>query len=275
MTSDFRELLSIGSEAVDQAVTVLRDMKVGEVTNKGDRDMVSALDLAVEDRVRSVLRKETPEIGFLGEERGGENIDGAALTWALDPIDGTANLVHGIPLCGVSLGLVQGKRSVLGIIDLPFLRRRFHAFDGHGAYEGDTRLRASAVDSLSAAIVAIGDYAVGEAAQERNKRRLAVTQLLAERALRVRMFGSAAVDLSWVATGQVDATIALSNHPWDMAAGVCIAREAGCAVMDASGAPHTLESSATVTAAPGLREAVLGLLHDSQCLRIDDTSERL
>ncbi|MFF9212881.1 MULTISPECIES: inositol monophosphatase family protein [unclassified Streptomyces] len=274
MTSDFHELFRIGSEAVDQAVSVVREMAVGQIMSKGDRDMVSALDLAVEDRVRSFLRQETPEIGFLGEERGGERFHGTDLTWALDPVDGTANLVHGIPLCGVSLGLVQGQRSIMGIIDLPFLHHRFHALDGHGAYRGTTRLKASTASSLAASIVALGDYAVGEEAEERNRLRLAVTRLLAKRALRVRMLGSAAVDLSWVASGQVDATIALSNHPWDMAAGVCIAREAGCAVMDASGEPHTVTSSATITAAPELREAILKVLHDSQRLRDGDKLEQ-
>ncbi|MFJ3106543.1 inositol monophosphatase family protein [Streptomyces sp. NPDC086835] len=266
MTLDMQALLAIGSSAVDQAVAVVRETTVGQVTDKGDRDMVSALDLAVEDRVRSFLKKETPEIGFLGEERGGENIAGADLTWALDPVDGTANLVHGLPLCGVSLGLVQGDRSVLGIIDLPFLQRRFHAAEGNGAYCGNSRLKTSDTRALESAIVSIGDYAVGGAARERNRSRLAVTSLLAERALRVRMFGSAAIDLVWAASGKVDATIAMSNHPWDMAAGVCIAREAGCAVMDADGMAHTVNSTETITAAPGLRNAVLKLLKDSRSL---------
>jgi myo-inositol-1(or 4)-monophosphatase len=266
LTIDIQALLTIGSSAVDQAAAVVRETTIGQVTDKGDRDMVSALDLAVEDKVRSFLTKETPEIGFLGEERGGESIDGANLTWALDPVDGTANLVHGLPLCGVSLGLVQGDRSILGIIDLPFLQRRFHAADGNGAYCGNTRLKTSDTKSLDSAIVSIGDYAVGAAARERNRNRLAVTGLLAERALRVRMFGSAAIDLVWAASGKVDATIAMSNHPWDMAAGVCIAREAGCAVMDADGMAHTVNSTETITAAPGVRDAVLKLLQDSRRL---------
>ncbi|MGY4920830.1 inositol monophosphatase family protein, partial [Streptomyces sp. 900116325] len=253
-----------GSFGVPPGLTVVGDWAIGHVTNKGDRDMVSALDLAVEDRVRSFLRLETPEIGFLGEERGGEKIDGADLTWALDPVDGTANLIHGLPLCAVSLGLFQGNRSVLGVIDLPFLSQRFHAAEGLGAYSNDAPLRASKTDSLDKAIVAIGDYAIGAEASERNQRRLTITRLLAERALRVRMFGSAAIDLVWVASGKVDATIAMSNHPWDMAAGVCIAREAGCVVMDPEGDPHTLNSTATITATPGIHSAVLELLMDSR-----------
>ncbi|MFC8236832.1 inositol monophosphatase family protein [Streptomyces sp. NPDC057284] len=260
---DLPALLRIGSAAVDQAVALVGDMAIGHVTEKGDRDMVSSLDLAVEDRVRCFLRHETPEIGFLGEELGGEAVDSAELTWALDPVDGTANLVHGLPLCAVSLGLFQGDRSVLGVIDLPFLGQRFRAAEGLGAYSNDVLLRASKTDSLDKAIVAIGDYAIGAEASERNQRRLTITRLLAERALRVRMFGSAAIDLVWVASGKVDATIAMSNHPWDMAAGVCIAREAGCVVMDAEGGPHTLNSSATITATPGIHNAVLELLMDS------------
>lgn len=153
-------------------------MAVGAVQAKGDRDMVSEIDFAVEERVRTFLQKETPEIGFLGEESGGEGA-GGALTWALDPVDGTANLVSGVPLCGVSLGLIADSRSVLGVIDLPFLGQRYRAVEGHGAYCGDDRIRPRGTTALHEAIVAIGDYAVGERADERNARRLALTARLA------------------------------------------------------------------------------------------------
>ncbi|MFF8866009.1 inositol monophosphatase family protein [Streptomyces sp. NPDC015139] len=257
--TDVGLLLQIADAALDQASTLVTEMTVGAVRAKGDRDMVSEIDLAVEDRVRSFLQKETPEIGFLGEENGGTGVDGP-LTWALDPVDGTANLVNGLPLCAVSLGLVDHNRSVLGAIDLPFLRRRFRAAEGHGAYADDQPIQASHTKALGEAIVAIGDYAVGARAQERNVRRLALTGLLAERALRVRMLGSAAIDLVCVASGKLDASITLSNHPWDMAAGVAIAREAGAVVMDLDGSPHSLRSTATVVTAPGLREDMLQLL---------------
>ncbi|MFB7852907.1 inositol monophosphatase family protein [Streptomyces sp. NPDC056053] len=253
------DLLPIAHEAVDQAKQLITEMAVGTVTAKGDRDMVSGIDLAVEDKLRSFLLRETPHIGFLGEERGGGTNN--ALTWALDPVDGTANLVHGLPLCGVSLGLIDGNRSVLGVIDLPFLNNeRFHAAEGHGAYCGGSRLRASTTTDLTQAAVSIGDYAVGTDATERNRPRLALTRILAERVQRVRMFGSAAIDLAWAATGRVDATITLSNHPWDMSAGVVIAREAGASVIDADGQPHTLASTATIAVAPGIREDILQIL---------------
>ncbi|WP_406443071.1 inositol monophosphatase family protein [Streptomyces sp. NBC_01613] len=257
--TDLAPLLQIADAALDQASSLVTDMAVGAVRSKGDRDMVSEIDLAVEERVRDFLRKETPEIGFLGEESGGAGIDGP-LTWALDPVDGTANLVNGLPLCAVSLGLVEDSRSVLGAIDLPFMRHRFRAAEGRGAYADDAPIGPSRTTALDQAIVAIGDYAVGARAQERNVRRLALTRMLAEQALRVRMLGSAAIDLTWVASGKLDASIALSNHPWDMAAGVAIAREAGAVVMDLDGSPHGLRSTATIAVAPGLRGTMLKML---------------
>ncbi|GAB1331685.1 inositol monophosphatase family protein [Streptomyces sennicomposti] len=261
--SDLGTLLKIASAAVDRASSLVSRMTIGEVRPKGDRDMVSDIDLAVEQDLRDFLSRETPELGFLGEERGSVTPP-RQLTWALDPVDGTANLVNGIPLCAVSLGLVSGESSVLGVIDLPFLGQRFKAARGLGAHADKQRLTPSRRDELSQAVIAIGDYAVGAHAQKRNELRFAITQLLAERALRVRMLGSAAIDLAWVASGRLDGSIALSNHPWDMAAGTAIAREAGALVLDTDGRNHDLLSAATIAVAPGLRKPLLQLLADAR-----------
>ncbi|MFF3516577.1 inositol monophosphatase family protein [Streptomyces sp. NPDC002573] len=261
--SDLGALLQIASAAVDRASSLVSRMAVGEVRPKGDRDMVSDIDLAVEQDLRDFLSRETPELGFLGEEQGSVK-PARQLTWALDPVDGTANLVNGIPLCAVSLGLVSGESPVLGVIDLPFLGQRFKAAQGLGAHADKQRLTPSTRDELSKAVIAIGDYAVGAHAQKRNELRFAITQLLAERALRVRMLGSAAIDLAWVASGRLDGSIALSNHPWDMAAGTAIAREAGALVLDADGQNHDLLSAATIAVAPGLRQPLLQLLADAR-----------
>ncbi|MEE1741190.1 inositol monophosphatase family protein [Streptomyces sp. BE147] len=260
--TDLRALLGVANEAMNRAAAIVSEKAVGTVTAKGDRDMVSELDVAVEEDLRAFLSAETPEVGFLGEEQGGRGLS-SECTWSLDPIDGTANLVKGLPLCGISLGLFQDGRAVLGVIDLPFLGERYEAAEGHGAYRAGQRIRPSGTARMCDAVVAIGDYAVGDGAVERNRQRLEVTRLLAERALRIRMLGSAAIDLTWVASGRIDATIALSNHPWDMAAGVAIAREAGAHVMDTDGQPHRLTSTATITAAPGLRDQILELLRES------------
>jgi myo-inositol-1(or 4)-monophosphatase len=108
--------------------------------------------------------------------------------------------------------------------------------------------------------LAIGDYAVGDHADERNRVRLQLTQLLAGQALRVRMFGSAALDLAWLAEGKVDASITLSNRSWDVAAGV-VAREAGARVLDRDGSEYSTDSNSTIAASPRLSDEVMTHVH--------------
>ncbi|GAA2219924.1 inositol monophosphatase family protein [Nonomuraea monospora] len=251
MTIDARTILPIAERAVSIASEIIRTKAPGVVTAKGDRDMATEVDYAVEHAVRKFLSRETPEISFLGEEEGVSR-SGDGLMWALDPVDGTANFLHGIPLCGVSLGLVDKNMPTLGVIDLPFLNIRYSAAEGAGAQANGLSMQVSEARDLRTAIVALGDYAVGENALDRNRPRLALTQELAARVQRVRMFGSAAIDLVWVAEGRIDANIMLSNNAWDTAAGVIIAREAGAIVVDLDGSPHTMNSSATLAASPGI-----------------------
>lgn len=116
---------------------------------------------------------------------------------------------------------------------------------------------------LRDAIVAIGDYAVGENAAKKNVLRLAVTRKLAESAQRVRMTGSAAVDLAWLAEGKIDAVVMMSNKPWDTAAGVAIAREAGASILDKDGSPHALDSATTIGAGANIVRELLDLIRDA------------
>ncbi|MEU7835857.1 inositol monophosphatase family protein [Nonomuraea sp. NPDC049129] len=263
MTIDARSLLPIAEQAVSMASEIIRTKAPGVVTAKGDRDMATEVDYAVEQAVREFLSRETPEIGFLGEEEGVGRI-GDGLMWALDPVDGTANFLHGIPLCGVSLGLVDKDMPTLGVIDLPLLGIRYIAAEGAGAQANGSDIRVSDARTLEAAIVALGDYAVGEDALERNRPRFALTHELAARVQRVRMFGSAAIDLAWVADGKIDANIMLSNNPWDTAAGVVIAREAGATVVDIDGSPHSMTAHATIAASPKLVADLVELIAEAR-----------
>ncbi|MEU8260785.1 inositol monophosphatase family protein [Micromonospora sp. NPDC048999] len=254
--TDYRGLLPIAAEAVSRAAKAMRQQSPGTLTVKGDRDVASQLDYAIERDVQTFLAAETPEIGFLGEEQGATGP--SEMRWVLDPIDGTANFVRGLPMCAVSLALAHRNEAVLGIIELPFLGLLYRAAKGGGAYANGREIRASSTSHLNDAIVAIGDYAVGPDAEARNRLRLALTAQLAAEVNRVRMTGSAALDLAWLAEGRLDAALTLSNNAWDMAAGVVIAREAGAAVIDQNGAAHDLDSTVTLAVAPLLVEAVLG-----------------
>jgi myo-inositol-1(or 4)-monophosphatase len=258
--SDLATLLPVAHAAVDMAAELVRSHPAGTLTPKGDRDYSSEVDVTVERAVRELLSSRTPGIGFVGEEENAGPANGNEW-WALDPIDGTVNFAHGLPLCAVSLALVRDGQPGLGVIDIPFLQTRYWACEGEGAHNRGGRLHVRDVDRLDDAVLAIGDYAVGPTADERNRVRLRLTKLLAGRALRVRMFGSAAIDLAWLAEGRIDASVTLSNHPWDVAAGVIVAREAGAQVLDHDGTEHTTKSAATVAATPGIRAEVLALVH--------------
>lgn len=259
----FDSLLATAMEAMDVASAMLRESSPGTLTPKGERDVVSDVDLAIERRLRDLLRHRTPEIGFLGEEDGAAPWGDGQHVWALDPVDGTVNFVRNVPLCAVSLALLDGGRPVLGVIDLPFLGARYHAIEGGGAYVGDRPLRLGPARRLDDAIVALGDFAVGASSTERNQLRVEVAHQLSDRALRVRMLGSAAIDLAWLAEAKVDASITLSNQPWDMAAGVIIAREAGARVVDETGAPHSAGSRVTLAGATPLIEQLARLVSDA------------
>jgi myo-inositol-1(or 4)-monophosphatase len=251
--------LPAAREAVELAVRLLSTRAPGGITSKGDRDMASEMDYAVERALRAYLRDQTPGIGFHGEEDGGTDL-AHGTSWILDPVDGTANFVHGVPLCAVSLGLVHNGQPVLGVVAVPYLGERYWAVRGHGAFDSNGRLSVSGTGRLPDAIVALGDYAVGAGAEHENRLRIALTDRLAAHVQRIRMVGSAAIDLAWVAAGRFDACVALSNKPWDTAAGVVLAAEAGALVVDGDGSPHGLDSTATIAANPLLIPALTGLV---------------
>ncbi len=213
---------------------------------------------------RAHLAEATPDIGFLGEEEGQSGRPAGGWLWTLDPIDGTSNFAHGIPLCATSLALLHNGRPVLGVIAAPFLGQRYHAIEGHGAYSGDDRLSASKTARLRDAVVAVGDYATGPRADHKNEQRLALTVQLAPRVHRVRMLGTAALDLAWVAEGRLDASITLGNKPWDTAAGVVLAREAGATVVDVDGTAHGFDSAATIAGPDALISQLLPLIQATE-----------
>jgi myo-inositol-1(or 4)-monophosphatase len=249
-------LLHVALDAAALARKLITEGTPGTSIPKGDRDMATELDYQVERTLRDFLHERTPDLGFLGEEEGAVGTaDGP--TWVLDPIDGTANFTHGIPLVGVSLALIEGDQPTLGVIDLPFQDARYWAEQGQGAYVDGTRIHASRTDRLDQAIVAFGDFSVSDDAETKNHVRVALLEQLAAKAQRVRILGSAAIDLAWLAHGRLDASITLVNNPWDMAAGVAIAREAGADVTDRDGTPYTLSSTATIAGSSTILSLIL------------------
>lgn len=257
---DGQHFLAIAKQATAMAGDIIRSNAATTATLKGERDYVSDVDVTVEKTVRNFLYSQLPESGFLGEEEGGDNID-ENFTWVLDPIDGTVNFLHGLPLCAVSLSLVYNGCTIAGIVDAPFLGARYSGLLGHGSFVNDERLLVSSTRTLDSALVSIDQFTFGAAMERRNLMRRQLVEQLGKRAQRVRMLGASAIDLAWMAQGNLDACVVLGNKPWDTSAGVLIAREAGARVLDEDGSEHSPESGATIAVTPTLEIELMNIVY--------------
>ena len=265
------EMLALAESAVDRGAALLRRERAhfGTLVPKGDRDYATQLDLRVEEAIRARLRESAPEAGFLGEEEGATG-DAGGPVWVLDPIDGTVNFANGSPLCAISLALVEGGEPVLGVIELPFMGERYAAAAGDGAFMNGRRVAVRERSGLREAIVGFADFAVGDAAKVENPVHRELMELLVPRCLRVRVHGSECLDLAWLAAGRLDVSVMLSSRPWDVAAGVLIAREAGALAFDHGGRPWTDRSRFTICCAPALAEELLPLVQRATELAASD-----
>jgi myo-inositol-1(or 4)-monophosphatase len=252
-------LLTI-ERAVDDASRLLLEgrSKMDTVIAKGDRDFATALDLEAERLIRTRLERLSADIPFLGEEWGGPAPSSGPI-WILDPIDGTVNFARGSPLCAISLALVEGGRPRLAIVDFPFLAERYVAAEGVGAYLNGAPIE-TIERPLADAVIGFTDFSVGHDAPTENSVHLRLMAALAVTALRVRVHGSEALELAWLAAGRLDAAIMLSNLPWDVSGGVLLVREAGGVVYDLDGAEHGLTSAATIASTPALKRPLLEVL---------------
>ena len=226
--------------------------RLQEAREKAPGDWVSEADLASEAAVRKVLTRES-SLPVHGEEEGGER---AALEWLVDPLDGTANFVHGLDAVGVSIALVRDGVPLVGVVAAPLLGRTFHAVAGGGAFRDGRRISVSG-RAPEQAIVATGF-------PFRRKQLLPVYLPVFETALAtfedVRRVGAASLDLCWTAEGVFDGFFELRLSPWDVAAGGLVVREAGGVVTD-WGADHDawLTSGNIVAAPPDVHAALLEL----------------
>jgi myo-inositol-1(or 4)-monophosphatase len=217
-----------------------------QVSRKGPADFVSMADRRAEQALVDELRKARPDWGFLLEEAGEVQGDPAKPRWIIDPIDGTSNFIHGIPpFRGVDRRPgAQGRRSgwgevTQGLVYQPLTDESFWAEKGRGAWLSDRRLRVSSRRDLADALVATGIPYKGHGDLERWRR---ILDAVSPEVAGIRRFGSAALDLAWVAAGRYDGFWEEGLQQWDIAAGILLVREAGGFVADFQGRDRALES---------------------------------
>lgn len=208
-----------------------------QVSRKGAADFVSQADLKAEQTIFEELSAGRPKYGFIMEERGA--IDGAdnSNRWIVDPLDGTTNFLHGLSQFAISIALERDRQAYAGVIYNPATDELFWAEKGEGAYLNDRRIRVSGRGDLSECVFACG---LPFAARPGRTRALAETERVLEKTAGVRRFGSAALDLAFVAAGRFDAFWERDLNIWDVAAGAAIVREAGGMVSEIEGGKNFL-----------------------------------
>lgn len=249
------------AEAGDLITGAIRRPKT--VSYKARNDLLTETDLAVEKALKASLGAILPGAAFLAEETAGATVLDRPC-WVVDPVDGTTNFAHGLPLVATSVALWAEGRVELGLVNLPVLGEMFWAVRGQGAFLGDQPLRVSEAPSLERALVATGfPYRLREFMPHILPQMEAV--LLASQG--VRRMGAAAIDLAFVACGRLDAFYEFDLKPWDTAAGWLLVEEAGGRVsrFDAPG-DYTL-GAASILASNGrfheeLRTLLAGAMGD-------------
>ena len=209
-----------------------REVSNLQISEKGPGDFVSNADLYSEKKLMEILHEARPEYGFLSEECGERPAaKGCDYCFVMDPIDGTNNFIHAIPIFGISVALMKGKSVLAGVIFNPITNELYYAEKGKGAFlmtpTGNVRLRVSGRRKLKHCLLATNGYS-----SERTHKGL---DPLSKEVATARYFGSAALSLAMVAAGQVDVQVEFRFHKWDIAAGYLLVQEAGGKITDFAG----------------------------------------
>jgi myo-inositol-1(or 4)-monophosphatase len=215
----------------------------GEVENlqvslKGPANFVTAADKRSEDVLYEELNKARPGYGFIGEEGGMREGTDKANVWIVDPLDGTTNFLHGLPQFAISIALRREGQVIAGVVYNPATEDLFLGERGKGAYLNDHRLRVAGRRKLNDAVVACGLPHHGRGDLELSRAEMIAIQ---PEVAGLRRFGSAALDLAFLAAGRFDGYWERNLSPWDIAAGMLLVREAGGFVTTLTGKDDVLE----------------------------------
>ncbi|MFC5285975.1 inositol monophosphatase family protein [Actinokineospora guangxiensis] len=214
-------------------------------------DWVTDTDRTLERHTRRVLTAEFPGIPVIGEEFGGDPA-GAPLHWVVDPVDGTANYVAGLPWCAYSLALVDDSGPVVGVIADPYRGQIYAAARGRGARANGQRVSLSDRAEVTGAVVCT-ELARSGAWPGMG----AFIERAASAHAGVRVLGSAALTITQVALGHAAAAVLHSYHSWDVAGALALAAESGAVVLDHTGADAAMPLDGLLVAAPGVADEVL------------------
>lgn len=223
-----------------------RVFKTTDIEFKGFNDLVSYVDKEAEKRLVEGCRNILPEAGFITEE-GTASIQKDEYNWIIDPLDGTTNFTHGLPVFAISLALMHHGKIVLGVIYEINRDECFYAYEGGKAYCNDELIRVSPIDQLGHSLLATGFpyHDFGKMSVY-----LDILNRFMQKTHGLRRLGSAAVDIAYVACGRFQGFFEYNLKPWDVAAGIIITQEAGGLVTDFKGGNDFLFGGEIIAAGP-------------------------
>jgi myo-inositol-1(or 4)-monophosphatase len=253
-------LLEVAVEAAREAGGFLQQ-SVGRVRNvetkKGEvRNLVSEIDRGAEEIIIGIIRGHFPGHAILAEESGSSNTPDE-YRWIIDPLDGTTNFLHGLPIFSTTIGVEKKGEIVAGVTYNPNLNELFTAERGSGAFLNGKRINVSTTPDLISSLLVTGfPYNIAENPDHAAEH---FRNLLFE-ARGIRRLGSAAIDLAYVAMGRFDGFWEVSLNPWDMAAGILLVREAGGRISDFAGKPTTIYRTQILATNGPIHDAAIEVL---------------
>lgn len=256
MTEKLKEVLLL---ATKEAGAIIQQYFQGsfQVDNKeGINNLVTEVDNHSEKRIIEIIKEHFPDHSIISEEVG-ELIQDSPYQWIIDPIDGTVNFAHGIPLCCVSIGLKFGDDLLLGTVYNPMMNELFFAEKGKGAYLNDRKISVSQKTDFRKACLVTGFPYKWPNSTEHPIR---VFERFILEGLPVRRLGSAAIDLCWVACGRFDGFWEYNLSSWDVAAGYLIVQEAGGVITNFDGEPYSVFDKQTLATNGHIHENMLQLI---------------
>ncbi|KAA5607269.1 inositol monophosphatase [Roseospira marina] len=256
-SANINVMVAAANKAARGLVRDFGEVEQLQVSVKGPGDFVSNADMKAERVIKAELKKARPDWGFLMEESGADEGRDSRFRWIVDPLDGTTNFLHGIPHFAISIGLEREGEIIAGVVLNPITDELYWAEKGQGAFVNDRRLRVSARRDLSASLFATGIPFKGRPGHAAFLRQAA--QVMAVSA-GLRRMGVASLDLAFTAAGRFDGFWESGLHPWDIAAGIILVREAGGNVTDLKGNADPLKTGTILAANQPLHATLMDLV---------------
>lgn len=232
--------------------------KVRRIDFKGEINIVTEADCISQEYIKKSIKEKYPDHSILSEEDL-EIKSSAPFRWIVDPLDGTTNFAHGLPIFAVSIAVEYEGEIFTGVVYNPISKELFWAERGEGAFLGKRRIKVSETNSLSKALLATGfPYDI----REDSNNNLNHFSNFALRAQAIRRLGAAALDLCYVACGRFDGFWELKLFPWDVAAGILIVEEAGGKITDFKGFPTDIYSKEIVASNGKIHDEMIKVLNE-------------